>query len=194
LLPANRTEARAAQQGDAPLRRSVTLTDGPLQAMNNHPSHRLRGRFSGECCVKNTQVFYGRIGALPRHAHGHIVIFLQWLTPEIDARLQVDKNIKSTLHCAECDKLWQCPGQGWAAPPAHGLNSVKHAQKVIRYRIFKIWRRRRDSNPRYAFGAYNGLANRRLQPLGHVSASWKAYSFPNARSNSRLISGRRLYF
>src|SRR5262249_51054396 len=33
-----------------------------------------------------------------------------------------------------------------------------------------FWRRRRDSNPRYAFGAYNGLANRRLQPLGHVSA------------------------
>ena len=26
-----------------------------------------------------------------------------------------------------------------------------------------------DSNPRYAFTAYNGLANRRLQPLGHVS-------------------------
>ena len=33
------------------------------------------------------------------------------------------------------------------------------------------WRRRRDSNPRYAFGAYNGLANRRLQPLGHVSSA-----------------------
>jgi hypothetical protein len=32
-----------------------------------------------------------------------------------------------------------------------------------------VWRRRRDSNPRYAFGAYNGLANRRLQPLGHIS-------------------------
>ena len=32
------------------------------------------------------------------------------------------------------------------------------------------WRRRRDSNPRYAFTAYNGLANRRLQPLGHVSS------------------------
>lgn len=31
------------------------------------------------------------------------------------------------------------------------------------------WRRRRDSNPRYAFRAYNDLANRRLQPLGHVS-------------------------
>jgi hypothetical protein len=53
------------------------------------------------------------------------------------------------------------------------------------------WRRRRDSNPRYAFGAYNGLANRRLQPLGHVSASWKAYNVRTAGSNSRLISVRR---
>ena len=35
------------------------------------------------------------------------------------------------------------------------------------------WRRRRDSNPRYGFRPYNGLANRRLQPLGHVSG--KAY-------------------
>src|SRR5260221_14749365 len=33
-----------------------------------------------------------------------------------------------------------------------------------------VWRRRRDSNPRYALRAYNGLANRRLQPLGHISA------------------------
>ena len=31
------------------------------------------------------------------------------------------------------------------------------------------WRRRGDSNPRNAFTAFNGLANRRLQPLGHVS-------------------------
>jgi hypothetical protein len=37
------------------------------------------------------------------------------------------------------------------------------------------WRSRRDSNPRYAFGAYNGLANRRLQPLGHSSGNGKAY-------------------
>ena len=31
------------------------------------------------------------------------------------------------------------------------------------------WRSRRDSNPRYGFKPYNGLANRRLQPLGHSS-------------------------
>src|SRR5271156_6138473 len=33
----------------------------------------------------------------------------------------------------------------------------------------KKWRSRRDSNPRYDFTSYNGLANRRLQPLGHSS-------------------------
>src|SRR5665647_1671743 len=47
----------------------------------------------------------------------------------------------------------------------------------------KGWRRRRDSNPRYAFGAYNGLANRRLQPLGHVSGTASAYRIYNPRSN-----------
>ena len=32
-------------------------------------------------------------------------------------------------------------------------------------------RRERDSNPRYDFTSYNGLANRRLQPLGHLSTT-----------------------
>jgi hypothetical protein len=50
------------------------------------------------------------------------------------------------------------------------------------------WRRRRDSNPRYAFRAYNGLANRRLQPLGHVSGSGNAYRA--APSRSRLTPAR----
>ena len=53
-----------------------------------------------------------------------------------------------------------------------------------------FWRRRRDSNPRYAFGAYNGLANRRLQPLGHVSACGKAYSFAVSPSNGPLKSSQ----
>src|SRR5438105_8906635 len=34
-----------------------------------------------------------------------------------------------------------------------------------------LWRRGRDSNPRYSFGPYTGLANQRLQPLGHLSRS-----------------------
>ena len=31
------------------------------------------------------------------------------------------------------------------------------------------WRREWDSNPRYGLSPYNGLANRRLRPLGHPS-------------------------
>ena len=37
------------------------------------------------------------------------------------------------------------------------------------------WRRGRDSNPRYGFRPYNGLANRRLQPLGHLSVARNLY-------------------
>ncbi len=33
------------------------------------------------------------------------------------------------------------------------------------------WRRGGDSNPRYAFKTYTGLANQRLQPLGHLSTA-----------------------
>src|SRR5215831_18147589 len=47
------------------------------------------------------------------------------------------------------------------------------------------WRRGRDSNPRYALRAYNGLANRRLQPLGHVSLR---AGMPETRS-----TGKRMY-
>jgi len=36
--------------------------------------------------------------------------------------------------------------------------------------ILESWRRREDSNLRYQFSQYNDLANRRLKPLGHVSA------------------------
>jgi hypothetical protein len=35
--------------------------------------------------------------------------------------------------------------------------------------ITSSWRREGDSNPRYGSSPYNGLANRRLQPLGHPS-------------------------
>ncbi len=36
-------------------------------------------------------------------------------------------------------------------------------------RVLYLLRRGRDSNPRYAFTTYDGLANRCLQPLGHLS-------------------------
>ena len=40
-------------------------------------------------------------------------------------------------------------------------------------RLAGKWRREGDSNPRYSFWPYNDLANRRLQPLGHLSAGWE---------------------
>ena len=58
------------------------------------------------------------------------------------------------------------------------------------------WRRRRDSNPRYALRAYNGLANRRLQPLGHVSCA-PGYAEdcrgkqPRTRARPQKFAGRR---
>jgi hypothetical protein len=36
----------------------------------------------------------------------------------------------------------------------------------------KIWRRERDSNPRYGF-PYSGFQDRLFQPLTHPSASYK---------------------
>lgn len=38
------------------------------------------------------------------------------------------------------------------------------------------WWRERDSNPRYSVKLYNGLANRRLQPLGHLSDTFLPYT------------------
>ena len=70
-------------------------------------------------------------------------------------------------------------------------NSRRCDLAVTIVRLSNGWRSRRDSNPRYAFGAYNGLANRRLQPLGHSSACRKAYAFGICPSNRTLQSGRQ---
>jgi hypothetical protein len=50
------------------------------------------------------------------------------------------------------------------------------------------WRRGWDSNPRYGLSPYNGLANRRLQPLGHPSAGAPFYAGAGAAVNR---SGRQ---
>src|SRR4051812_23146896 len=68
----------------------------------------------------------------------------------------------------------------WLAFPrrGHGASDTKQmrgSQPRSRLRAPQTarieWRRGRDSNPRYGFTPYNGLANRRLRPLGHLSAS-----------------------
>ena len=71
-------------------------------------------------------------------------------------------------------------GRQWASRSEETVNcgpvcglKEKCARKFLD--IKWSWRRRRDSNPRYAFKAYDDLANRCLQPLGHVSPNqWVA--------------------
>ena len=50
------------------------------------------------------------------------------------------------------------------------ITSVARFQMVRIYCVSKIWRRRRDSNPRDPFGS-NGFQDRRFQPLTHSSVS-----------------------
>src|SRR6516162_4433625 len=53
------------------------------------------------------------------------------------------------------------------------------------------WRRGWDSNPRYGLSPYNGLANRRLQPLGHPSTNeWvdAGYRETVVKSGSRRVN------
>ena len=75
-----------------------------------------------------------------------------------------------------------------ALKTAHGQNfkTERLSSDCAARKCESGWRSRRDSNPRYAFGAYNGLANRRLQPLGHSSVNAKAYRIHYRRSNSEI--------
>jgi hypothetical protein len=50
---------------------------------------------------------------------------------------------------------------------SHPLHFAK--QKRTRKGSVFVWRRERDSNPRYRLTPYNALAGRRLQPLSHLS-------------------------
>jgi len=53
--------------------------------------------------------------------------------------------------------------------PANTGESHRGASLVTTSHENSNWRREGDSNPRYGFWPYTGLANQRLQPLGHLS-------------------------
>gem|GEM_PF-6075913 len=65
-------------------------------------------------------------------------------------------------------------------PADFGVRSVARVG-IINYKslITKVWRRGRDSNPRYPFG-YAGFQDRSHQPLGHLSVKLRgaAGGFP----------------
>ena len=47
---------------------------------------------------------------------------------------------------------------------------------------YLLWRRERDSNPRYGYKPYNALAGRPLRPLGHLSKYYVCSSTTNPAS------------
>src|SRR6266481_3626786 len=47
--------------------------------------------------------------------------------------------------------------------------------------LLTVWRRERDSNPRYGVNPYNALAGRPLRPLGHLSGRAEHYITPMER-------------
>ena len=49
------------------------------------------------------------------------------------------------------------------------IKGNRHLCNAVHCHAYGCWRREGDSNPRYGLKPYNGLANRRLQPLGHPS-------------------------
>ena len=69
--------------------------------------------------------------------------------------------------CSSTFAIWS-----WQ-PPNHYGNGSGHVVdfEIVSFKINIIWRRRRDSNPRYRIYQYDGLANRWFQPLTHVSGS-----------------------
>ena len=71
-----------------------------------------------------------------------------------------------------------------AISPADALGDSRRAPRRFN------WRRGGDSNPRYDFWPYNGLANRRLQPLGHLSARRGILSVRGRGGMGRRGAGR----
>ncbi len=184
MLPASRelfaprvqSVTRAAQQGDAPLRRFVTLTEDPLQAMKKRPSHRVQRRFSGECCVKNTQAAAAEKSTRTAPIKISYSYFLSD-TYRRNTRYNLEAYFGSKrLRVALAALVSEVPPSREARGGPAMVNCRSWVAKTDSGTDSE-WIRPSpsggdggDSNPRYAFGAYNGLANRRLQPLGHVSA------------------------
>ena len=55
------------------------------------------------------------------------------------------------------------------------LYNILKNKPVISGSFLRIWRRRRDSNPRWSYKPHTPLAGERLQPLGHFSVTLNFY-------------------
>src|SRR5262249_16060591 len=94
------------------------------------------------------------------HFASIIPIYFQWFKLKPSARLQLGFPLRLLLGAAAARGGTSCLEAG--IEPADRLISVQPIRKL------NFWRRRKDSNPLYAFGAYNGAAIR-CRPLRPIS-------------------------
>ena len=93
--------------------------------------------------------------------------------PRTSSSATLDRDNRRTAHghaVPERLSVPQCRLRGPQSPRSGGFWRGCPTDKNFLLKQYIKWRRGWDSNPRYALTAYNGLANRRLQPLGHPSA------------------------
>ncbi len=68
------------------------------------------------------------------------------------------------------DQSRKVPGSATRANPFESHQHQPYKKPNLKTRHF-VWRRGRDSNPRWSVSPTNDLANRPLQPLGYLSVS-----------------------
>ncbi len=106
----------------------------------------------------------------------------------------------ASRHCGGCVwRTWDCQpivnlGRYWIVnlqrDPSRGTGSTHIDSDAGGHRFDrKNWRRERDSNPRWSY-PHNGFRDRRLQPLGHLSAlhnCLRPYKFGTNPANPQSV-------
>ena len=123
----------------------------------DHVATRGRTRLRRTRCLGRNQVT--TLARLPRR-------FRRRCFPTLQAATAL-RLTGTALAIPSCDAV-----AGRRVPVPNGRTAVALVADLIEWpRLTDTgWRRGRDSNPRYTLTVHNGLANRRLQPLGHPSA------------------------
>ena len=136
----------SATHGDAPLRRSMTLSDKVLRAMKNGPSHSPGCRFLIKCCAKNTQNLPASDGqrTIERRAtpKNDLYIIIQCVKGDREAAVQRPNRspladllpyflFPQALPVASCRPLGRLfPRQSpWLVPP--GLRQSRFANRLL---------------------------------------------------------------
>ncbi len=113
--------------------------------------------------------------------------------PSRSSKLSLVRN--TSTNCAFPIGMTGFASTGWVVN-FRSRSSVRSTSRPgVRVVSRVIWRRERDSNPRYGSNPYNALAGRPLRPLGHLSGERELYlrtaGFPAVSTLSPALSQGR---